>query len=382
MKTIYTYIMTSLILLGAASVNAQLDFRGYLTAGAGGGTNIFFGDLKQKDFFPVSENNNEWRFGGSAYLQYHVSPVFSIRGQGLYGEISGTKRDLNRYFDATVLEGNFNAVVNFSNWFGQYNPDRFLSVYGFVGIGMTNYTTDLKYLSNDQPISEDKDNDGIIGPHYVGTVPGGLGLMFRLAHGLHLDLEFSLRALDTDLLDKTKGDFEYDMYSYNSLSLGIDIGKPGKAKSAPRAEPDFAQQAESPDDAEADQETDEGMPDEAAHDDEETTETKQPEPENIVVEEVVEPVLVEQPAAEIVYKVQVCAMKKRELNMPAFRKQFNFERPIQQNYQDGYYLYSTGSFSTYAEAKKLRDEIRKENKLPGAFVVAYRNGKRLSKFPE
>ncbi|MCF8351010.1 MAG: hypothetical protein K9H15_07565, partial [Bacteroidales bacterium] len=217
---------------------------------------------------------------------------------------------------------------------------------------------------------------------YAGTVPGGLGLMFKLAHGVHLDLEFSLRALDTDLLDKTKGDFEYDMYSYNSLSLGIDIGKPGKAKSAPSPEPDFAQQAESPDDAEADQETDEEMPNEATHDDEETTEAKQPEPENIVVEEVIEPVLVEQPTAKIVYKVQVCAMKKRELNMPAFRKQFNFERPIQQNYQDGYYLYSTGSFSTYAEAKKLRDEIRKENKLPGAFVVAYRNGKRLSDLPE
>ncbi|MCF8351237.1 MAG: porin family protein, partial [Bacteroidales bacterium] len=179
MKRIIILTTACLLMSLSTSISGQSEFKGYLSVGAGGGTNIFFGDLKQKDFFPVSENKNEWRFGGSAYLQYHVSPVFSIRGQGLYGEVSGTKRDLNRYFDATVLEGNFNAVVNFSNWFGQYNPARFLSVYGFVGIGMTNYKSDLRYLSNDQPISEDKDNDGIIGPHYAGTVPGGLGLMFK-----------------------------------------------------------------------------------------------------------------------------------------------------------------------------------------------------------
>lgn len=49
----------------------------------------------------------------------------------------------------------------------------------------------------------------------------------------------------------------------------------------------------------------------------------------------------------------------------------------QEDYHNGWYKYTVGSFETYEEAEVYRDRFRQRSKIYTAFIVAFENGKRL-----
>jgi hypothetical protein len=45
--------------------------------------------------------------------------------------------------------------------------------------------------------------------------------------------------------------------------------------------------------------------------------------------------------------------------------------------EEGYYKYTVGSFTVYTQAVSYRDRLETLPEIDGAFVVAYRDGKRI-----
>lgn len=78
----------------------------------------------------------------------------------------------------------------------------------------------------------------------------------------------------------------------------------------------------------------------------------------------------------VYFRVQVGAIRN-----PYFANVYFGEYDILQDVKveklDGYYKYSVGSVSSYGEAENLKNKIRQQTPVKTAFVVAYRDGKRI-----
>ena len=55
----------------------------------------------------------------------------------------------------------------------------------------------------------------------------------------------------------------------------------------------------------------------------------------------------------------------------------NLSKPVLVERHNGLYKYTVGSFSTYDQANEFRSTVLSRG-ISGAFVVAYRNGKRIN----
>lgn len=89
----------------------------------------------------------------------------------------------------------------------------------------------------------------------------------------------------------------------------------------------------------------------------------------------------QKPADKIVYKVQIAADDK-PLTIEYLRKIYPSTEGLNNELVDGIYRYSVGFFDTYEEADKARKEIIAKGVTTGVFVVAYKNGKRVSDITE
>ena len=80
---------------------------------------------------------------------------------------------------------------------------------------------------------------------------------------------------------------------------------------------------------------------------------------------------------EISFEVQVAATKKAVVT-DYFKEKFNFRRPTIEEESGEWWKYSTGNHEEYAEARATRNQIRENHQFLGPFVIARRNGRRIS----
>lgn len=81
-------------------------------------------------------------------------------------------------------------------------------------------------------------------------------------------------------------------------------------------------------------------------------------------------------AAGITFKVQIAAMNEKHFRRKNyFQEKFGLQMEVAAEEHEGLKKYTVGSFTSYAEARKLRDEIL--SKVAGSFVVAYKDGVRI-----
>ena len=80
---------------------------------------------------------------------------------------------------------------------------------------------------------------------------------------------------------------------------------------------------------------------------------------------------------EIVFEVQFAATKNSVVT-DYFEEKFNFRLTTKEENVESWWKYSTGIHEEYAEAKNLRDEIRKNYSFHGPFVIARDDGQRIS----
>jgi len=381
---------------GFTQVQGQLSNRFFANwaVGVSGGPNIFFGDLKVNKFWPASKNMNEWRFAGSFYLLRQISHVFSLRAQVLYGEISGTKRvykdgaPCNQYFEGNILEYNLNTMINFSNLFFRYSPERKFFFYGTVGAGLSNWITKVKDLQTKQQIG----GSGTASNWTTEVVvPAGLGAYYSFADKVNLGIEWTLRGVGSDKLDATVGGFQYDMYSLFSLNLTYNFNKrnPGTFKPAQRTNPIAPQPARmqlpEPKSGPEDQQVQTPIifppekPDslntrKEINPDEKTGEQ--------LTEEPLAPIIDSPEAAPVVpglsFRVQVFAFSTDEYSAEAIRKRFKITQPVWKEFSDGWYRYTVGSFKTLKAADSFRQQLRAQKKIMDAFVARYKDGVRIT----
>ncbi|PLX04807.1 MAG: hypothetical protein C0595_01805 [Marinilabiliales bacterium] len=361
-----------------------------------GGTSLFFGDVKQYQWWPVSNYENEWRGGLSLQLKYQISPVFGIRGQGLYGKLGGTRRAWKKYFDNNYYEFNINSTININNIFASYRQDRFFNAYVIVGLGLLNYNTYVYQLGSNKKIQTvgGGAGKGFGGRTLEGVFHGGLGFDLRINDHLSVNLESANRIINSDMLDGRISGFKYDVYNYTSVGLSYKFAFSKKHKGpemkSPAPDPRISKNKKISDvqTVEYDFRTEPVQePDYKRTVPVKKTEEIISEPEIIVVET---PVVVEKEVVAkennhnkpLEYRVQILAKYGKTISLNKISEMYNIPASmIKQDTHNGYYIYTVGSYSTYLEAQQKRNQLRMQNGIGDAFVVAFQNGNRLSKLP-
>ncbi len=84
----------------------------------------------------------------------------------------------------------------------------------------------------------------------------------------------------------------------------------------------------------------------------------------------------------IEYRVQIGAFKENKSAETQLAAKHKITETIQEESVDGWYKYTVGSFRTYNEAAKYRDNFIARFGIASAFVVAYKDGKRLPKITD
>lgn len=374
-------------------------FLGNWSVSVSGGPNIFFGDLKVYNFYPVSTRENEWRFAGTLSLNKQLSHVFMLRFQALYGEISGTKRytkadqPYNRYFEGNILEYNLNTTINFTNLFSHYQSKRRFFIYGTVGFGLSTWNSKKKDLNTHEQVFE---SDIPSGWNNGWVVPAGLGAYYSIADKVNLGLEWTLRGIYSDNMDVTPGGYPYDMYSYLAMSVTYNFNQrrsptltyphpqmqlgpvPVPQKTASEViKSDTSDQSEnvSADRLEAEiEETSMVMQEETITDTTDNFEERWTElMQKIEQSDTTKP--------DLVYHIQILALKSGVQTASQIQTKFKLNQLVTKEVSDGWNRFLTGSFKTEHEAKSMLNELRTKNGIRDAFIVRYENGKRTSYIP-
>ncbi len=79
----------------------------------------------------------------------------------------------------------------------------------------------------------------------------------------------------------------------------------------------------------------------------------------------------------ILFKVQLIALKDKQLSTRNFKEQYSVKDPVEMEERNGFHVYSSGNFKTYEDAMTHQSKMRQSG-FPDAFIVAYRAGKRIS----
>ncbi len=396
-------IVTLFVLFLAGNAKSQTfspnsSFMPHWQVQLNGGTSLFFGDVKQYQWWPVSNYENEWRAGLSLQLKYQISPVFGIRGQSLYGKLGGTRRAWKKYFDNNYFEFNINSTININNIFANYRHNRFFNAYIIVGLGLLNYNTYVYQLGTNNKIQTVGGGAGksFGGRTLEGVFHGGLGFDLRINDQLSVNLESANRMINSDMLDGHVSGFKYDVFNYTSVGLSYKFGYSKKHNGPESKSPAPAsrtsknkkisdvQTVEYDYRAEPVQEPNYNNPVPPVKVKEEKIIT---EPEIIIVEK---PVIVEKEVVteednynkSLEYRVQILAKYGKTISLNKIGEMYNIPASmIKENSHNGYYIYTVGSYSTYEQAQQKRNQLRTQNGIGDAFVVAFLNGNRLNKLP-
>lgn len=361
-----------------------------------GGTSIFFGDVKQYRIWPVSNYENEWRLGAGLTFSRQFSPVIGIRGQSLFGQLSGTRRSWNRYFESDYMEFNLNTTINLNNLFGTKRDDRFINFYLTAGLGLLNYNTTLYTLDTKKKVAGvgNGNGKGIGGRTLEGIAMGGIGIDFRLSDNWSINMETANRIMNSDMQDAWVSGFPYDVYNYTSLGIsyrfGISrtkhstMGVQTYQREVPQEEYNFAEPEKNQKEKYVPETQPVQVPTPVEPPQEKTNEivvkeepaTKNIEPETVKIEK--HPVDVNKPE----YRVQIRARYNRPVSKTYLSAKYNIPvENIKEDMHNGYYIYTVGSFDTYEQAKEERNKLRRFYGITDAFVVAFKNGIRLDKLP-
>ena len=81
---------------------------------------------------------------------------------------------------------------------------------------------------------------------------------------------------------------------------------------------------------------------------------------------------------DVVYYVQVGAFKKGRNAASRLKKKFKINEELRSEMHEGYSKFMIGSHPTYSNARNHRDDVKNNNGVKSAFVVAYHLGKRIT----
>ena len=210
------------------------------------GPSMFFGDLREYDFWPVSKTTSDSHkesgtIQGGITINKQLSYLFGARLDGTIGNLRGMKRrNYNRYFEGKYGDVTLSGTVNLKGLLLGPNKMKRWKIDAYVGFGQVFYDATAYDLTGGVKLRETgKKNDWVI--------PTGLNINYELTPRLDLGLDFRLNHTNSDYLDATyggdfsrnpgdgfsiadqktsrKGNSELDQYGYGSIQLTYKLGK-------------------------------------------------------------------------------------------------------------------------------------------------------------
>jgi hypothetical protein len=341
--------LLSVIALGQSNAQLGKRFGDNWLIGFSVGPTFFSGDLNTKRLLPAA---GDWRVGGTVFAGRQMNRIFTLRGQLFVGQTAGTKD--TTHFSSTLLEGNINTMINFSNLIGGENPKRFFFVYGTIGIGAMGWKA-----------KQTNTNSGAIIPNPASnwkmgaSIPIGLGGYFSIHNKVNLALEYTVRPITSDLVDGVSGGFAIDMVSMLTLGVTINLN-PGTRKL-----PDVV-------DIHNDQPINLQLPN--------CDKTKLPRKStdgSLGMDKLPAPPMTVSPDANYTYKVQIFAFSDHIYAPETIRQRYHIPMPVSREYSDGFYRFTVGSTKNLEEARQIKNRMI-EAGIHDAFIVAYNeDGERM-----
>ncbi|HEV7346852.1 OmpA family protein [Telluribacter sp.] len=212
-----------------------------------GGPTQFFGDLREYDFKPVTENSSdsysEWgTFQGGITLNKQLTYLFGLRADVTAGALRGMKRRLySRYFRSSYTDFAVAATVNLKGLFFGGTKMKHWKIDGYVGAGQVWYNSTAYELGTGQTLrsTNGATNDWII--------PLGMTFNYELSRRLDLGIDFRVNHVNSDIVDATfggdfsrdpndgtningfttnrRGNSALDKYGYGAVMLTYKLGK-------------------------------------------------------------------------------------------------------------------------------------------------------------
>lgn len=96
----------------------------------------------------------------------------------------------------------------------------------------------------------------------------------------------------------------------------------------------------------------------------------------------IDPLIVKDPLPDVEFRVQCGAFRDSNKGGKFLAERYGITEDMREIYENGWYKYTVGSFKSYVEAVNFKNSFINRTKLYTAFVVAYRNGKRVEDIRE
>jgi len=374
-KIFFTFLFVVLIMNsnGQTTNKSNNGFTDDLQINFNLGFTEFYGDASNNGYF--KKFSGEIAFSSGITVRKYLSPVFGVgvnlwySGLKSHKDRRATGDTANFLLTGKYFDGNLNLLIDFSNLF--WGPSsRKLSVYGTLGLGYASWNSQLAdsitgiILNSGDALGDNSYKKG-------GFVfPIGLGVNYMLSNTWALNFEMNLRTVLNDDVDVWRDGFKYDQPLYTSIGVSYFINR--KAKSKPKTVRVKSQQ---------DKKT---APEEVPLSEipfydyrvgsDSQKKSGNADPDVITIKAPVDKKTDVSP--DITYRVQVLAKRDKLPSFNYIREKLNIVGDIYENYQDGIYRYSTGSFNTYQEAVR-HSYLMKDKGVVDAFVVAYKNDIRI-----
>ncbi|CAG5073228.1 Peptidoglycan-associated lipoprotein [Dyadobacter sp. CECT 9623] len=209
------------------------------------GPSMFFGDLREYDFWPVTKttadsHKESGTIQGGLTLNKQLSYWFGSRLDVSLGNLRGMKRrNYNRYFEGNYFDVSVAGTVNLKGLLMGPNKMKRWKVDAYVGVGQIFYNADAYDLTGGVKLRETGSmNDWI--------VPTGLNVNYEVTKRIDIGLDFRLTHTNSDYLDATfggdydrtansfviadqktsrKGNSELDSYGYGAVQVTYKLGK-------------------------------------------------------------------------------------------------------------------------------------------------------------
>jgi OOP family OmpA-OmpF porin len=161
------------------------------------GPTMFFGDLREYDFWPVTKTNSDSHkesgtFQGGLTLNKQLSYLFGARLDASLGNLRGMKRrNYNRYFEGNYFDVSVSGTVNLKALLMGPNKMKRWKIDAYAGIGQVFYDSTAYDLTGGVKLRETGNmNDWI--------VPTGLNVNYEVTPRIDIGVDFRLNHTNSD----------------------------------------------------------------------------------------------------------------------------------------------------------------------------------------
>ncbi len=247
---------------------SDYKYKGWSITAKGGVFNPFTDVRSNYIAFSSDNGKSEMTFGGGLDLTHMFNSAFGLQANVLYGSLlgiagdnkssEGTKDpflslgfDEKVYFETNLISGGLSAYIDFNNLAlalikanQSTKHDRWLAIFGTLGVGVVSFDSEIKSLSTDTVYSIAHTstsgqtvgglNRGLSGASTALEVPFSLGAKLKLSRSFDLGLEVAMHVVNSDKLDafveNENTPFKSNKDKYAFAGLGLTYKFVGKDK--------------------------------------------------------------------------------------------------------------------------------------------------------